>query len=47
MPTLFRFVVFTAMLAGILYGTVYVLAEYFPPEQKEISKTLRNVTVKD
>lgn len=47
MPTLFRFLVFTGMLFGMVYTTVYVLAEYFPPEPREISKTVRNLQLKD
>jgi len=34
------------VLAGIVSGTLYVLAVYFEPEQKEISKPLRNIKLK-
>lgn len=47
MPTLFRFLVFTGMFAGMIYTSVYVLAEFFPPEQREISKTVRNIQFRD
>lgn len=47
MPTLFRLVVYSAMIAAIVVGGVYILAEYFPPQQKEISKPVRNVKVRD
>jgi hypothetical protein len=43
MPTLFRFLTVLATIAGVVAGSLYVLAEYFQPEPKEISKALRNV----
>ena len=43
MPTLFRFVMILGVIAGVVTGSLYVLAEYFQPEPKEISKALRNV----
>ena len=43
MPTLFRFLVILGLIAGGITGSLYVLAEYFQPEPKKISKTLRNV----
>jgi hypothetical protein len=35
------------IIGGSIAGSLYVLAEYFQPEPKEISKTLRNVKVRD
>lgn len=43
MPTLFRLLMVLGLIAGVVTGSLYVLAEYFQPEPKEISKTLRNV----
>jgi hypothetical protein len=43
MPTLFRFLLIVGVIAGVITGSLYVLAEYFQPEPKEISKALRNV----
>ena len=43
MPTLFRFLAVLGAIAGVVAGSLYVLAEYFQPEPKEISKALRNV----
>ena len=43
MPTLFRFLLVLGVIAGVVTGSLYVLAEYFQPEPKEISKALRNV----
>jgi hypothetical protein len=31
------------MIVGVVAGSLYVLAVYFQPEPKEISKALRNV----
>jgi hypothetical protein len=43
MPTLFRFLMILGTIVGVVAGSLYVLAEYFQPEPKEISKALRNV----
>jgi len=43
MPTLFRFLAVLGTIVGVVAGSLYVLAEYFQPEPKEISKALRNV----
>jgi hypothetical protein len=43
MPTLFRFLMVLGTIVGVVAGSLYVLAEYFQPEPKEISKSLRNV----
>lgn len=43
MPTLFRFLMVIGVIVGVVAGSLYVLAEYFQPEPKEISKALRNV----
>ncbi len=45
MPTLFRFLAILGMIVGVVAGSLYVLAEYFQPEPREISKALRNVKV--
>lgn len=46
MPTLFRFLLVIGVIAGVVSGSLYVLAEFFQPEPKEISKSLRNVKVR-
>jgi hypothetical protein len=43
MPTLFRFLMVLGTIVGVVAGSLYVLAEYFQPEPKQISKGLRNV----
>ena len=45
MPTLFQFLLVLGVIAGVVSGSLYVLAEYFQPQPKEISKSLRNVKV--
>ena len=47
MPTLFRFLFVVGLIAGVVTGSLYVLAEYFQPAPKEISKALRNVKVRE
>jgi hypothetical protein len=47
MPTLFRFLVFCGVVAGIALGGLYALGEFYPPEPKEISHPLRNFKVRD
>lgn len=47
MPTLFRFLFVLGVIAGVVTGSLYVLAEYFQPQPKEISKALRNVKVRE
>jgi hypothetical protein len=47
MPTLFRFLVVLGVIAGVVTGSLYVLAEYFQPQPKEISKALRNVKARE
>ncbi|RUV51562.1 histidine kinase [Mesorhizobium sp. M5C.F.Ca.IN.020.29.1.1] len=37
MPTLFRFVVTLAILAGIVYGTMFALAMFVEPRKTEMS----------
>jgi len=43
MPTLIRFLAVLGSIAGVVAGSLYVLAEYFQPEPKEITKALRNL----
>ena len=46
MPSLLRFLFVLAVLGGIVGGTLFVLATYFEPETKEISKPVRNLKLK-
>ena len=46
MPSLIRFLTISGAVVGIFYGSMYVLAKYFQPEPKEISKAVRNLQVR-
>lgn len=46
MPSLIRFIFVLAVLGGMISGSLYVLAVYFEPDTKEISKPLRNLKLK-
>lgn len=46
MPSLIRFVVVCSILGGIVFGGLYVLAVYFEPEPKEISKSVRGIKLR-
>jgi uncharacterized membrane protein YdfJ with MMPL/SSD domain len=37
MPTLFRFAVILAVLAGLAYGTMFALVMFVEPKQTELS----------
>ena len=46
MPSLFRFLMVVATLSAITAGGLYVLAEYFEPEPREVPQPLPGVKVK-
>ncbi len=46
MPSLIRFIIVIGTLGGLIFGTLYALAEYFEPEQKEVSKPVLGVQIK-
>jgi len=46
MPSLFRFLVVAGALTVIAFGGLYVLATYFEPEPREVSKSLPGVKVR-
>ncbi|GAB4227495.1 MAG: hypothetical protein Kow0032_06800 [Methyloligellaceae bacterium] len=46
MPSLIRFLVVCSVIGGIVVGGLYVLAVYFEPPTKEISKPLRGIKLK-
>lgn len=47
MPTLFRFLLVTGVIAGIAYGGLYALAVYFEPEPREVSLPVPGVKVRE
>lgn len=42
MPSLIRFIVFCAVLAGLVYGSMFALAEFVEPQQREMGYKLRS-----
>jgi len=46
MPSLIRFLVVCSILGGSIFGGLYVLAVYFEPDTKEISKSVRDVKLR-
>ncbi len=46
MPTLFRFLFIIGLGVGLVAGGLFVLSEYFEPEQKEVRSTVSGVKVR-
>jgi hypothetical protein len=46
MPSLFRFLFVAGLLSGLVFGGLYVLATYFEPQPKEVSKPVPGVKVR-
>jgi hypothetical protein len=46
MPSLFRFLAIVGLFAGITFGGLYALSEYFEPEQKEVKTSVPGVKVR-
>jgi hypothetical protein len=46
MPTLLRFLTAVGVIAGLFYGSMFVLANFFEPQQHEMTKSIRDVKVK-
>ena len=46
MPSLFRFLFVVGMLVAVTYGSLYVLAVYFEPEQQEVQKPLASIKIR-
>jgi hypothetical protein len=40
MPTIFRFAMVSAVVAGLCYGVIYALATFLEPPPREISVTV-------
>ncbi|NEW88635.1 MULTISPECIES: hypothetical protein [Rhodopseudomonas] len=41
MPTLFRFLTVIAVVGGIIYGTIFVLAHFVSPNTREMTVTIQ------
>ncbi len=46
MPSLFRFLFFVGLISSIAYGGLFVLSEFFEPEQRETKQTVSGVKIK-
>lgn len=46
MPSLFRFLTITGILASLVLGGLYILATQYEPEQKEVRKVVPSVTIR-
>jgi hypothetical protein len=46
MPSLIRFLAVIGVLVGLFYGGMFLLATVFEPEQRELSKPVRNLQLK-
>jgi xanthosine utilization system XapX-like protein len=40
MPSLFRFLVVVALMAGVVYGAIYALANFVNPKPREMTVTI-------
>ena len=40
MPSLFRFLVVFAIIAGVFYGAIYALANFVNPKPREMTVTI-------
>jgi len=40
MPSLFRFLAFVGILAGVIYGGMLALAQFYDPPQREITVSI-------
>jgi hypothetical protein len=46
MPTLIRFLTIIALLAGLFYGSMFVLANFFEPQPREMTKSIPDPKVR-
>ncbi|MEZ5775195.1 MAG: histidine kinase [Hyphomicrobiaceae bacterium] len=46
MPSLVRFLSVVGIIAGVTYGTLYVLAVYFEPSQREVTKPVHGIKIR-
>jgi hypothetical protein len=40
MPSLFRFLTVVAVIVGVIYGTIYALANFVNPKPRQITVTI-------
>ena len=41
MPSLFRFLTVVAVIGGVIYGTIFVLANFVNPKPREMTITIQ------
>ena len=46
MPTLLRFLTIVGILVGLFYGSMFVLANFFEPQPREMTKSIRDVKIR-
>jgi len=46
MPSLFRFLATTGTIAALVLGTLYILANNFEPESREVTKVVPGVKIR-
>ena len=46
MPTLLRFLTIIGILVGLFYGSMFVLANFFEPQPREMTKSIRDVKIR-
>ena len=46
MPSLFRFLFVLGLLAAVTFGGLFVMAEFFEPQPKEISQPVPGVKIR-
>ena len=46
MPSLFKFIAVVGLLAGVIFGGLYALAEFYQPTPKETKTTVSGVKVR-
>ena len=46
MPSLLRLLTVAGLLAGLFYGTMFVLANFFEPQPHEMTKSIRDAKVR-
>ncbi len=45
MPSLFRFLFTVGVIGGMVFGGLYVLANYFEPEPQSVEHTISGVKI--
>jgi len=46
MPTLIRFLTIVGLIIGLFYGSMFVLANFFEPKPRELTKTVHDIKIR-